>query len=223
MRSDGYDRGKFETAVRRAKRVMLAPGDRTTLLSAGALSASSLQPLPRFEDIERLCDPDCFTYVRRIIDCIARMIGLTPRSAPGGDGNNRFTTPDDLDRWIRRFATDVEGEPPRWTFRFDGMEAFCQCQQNVDRMRIVAPVCTVQELGVEAPLYFKTMLEANYHSALDPRYALEQGIVMSAFLHPLRPLTEDQFQSALQQVIEMVRTFGDSFSSSGIVFGPRSS
>lgn len=137
-------------------------------------------------------------------------------------GNGRGAhpcTPADLDRWVREHGSGVDGAPPSWVFRYEGVDAYCQCQSDVDRMRIVAPVCRVGQLNDQSAEFFEAMLKANYHSALDPRYALDHDLVMSAYLHPLKPLTEAQFLSGLRQVVEMVKTFGTTFSSTGIVFG----
>lgn len=77
--------------------------------------------------------------------------------------------------------------------------------------------------GVDMSAIFERLLQANYHSALDPRYAVEDGELVAAFLHPLSTLSEDQFYSALQQVTEMAWTFGTSYSSSEIIYGSRQS
>ena len=63
------------------------------------------------------------------------------------------------------------------------------------------------------------MLIANYHSSLDARYAVSQGIVYSAFLHPLSTLADDQLASALRQVAALATTFGSTYSSGELMFG----
>ena len=67
------------------------------------------------------------------------------------------------------------------------------------------------------------MLDANFHSALDARYAVSEGIVYALFLHPISSLTPQQIVSALDQVVSLVTTFGTSFSSGQLQFGPSSS
>jgi hypothetical protein len=85
-----------------------------------------------------------------------------------------------------------------------------------DRMRIVAPI------GPEAQLtdqQRKRILEANFHSALDVRYATSNGLVYAAYIHPLSPLRREEIQSALRQVAEPVKTFGTTYSSGELSFG----
>ena len=144
---------------------------------------------------------------------------MLPLYSSGNGHGPRTTSPEDLDRWIRKHGSDVEGGEPNWTFRFEDVNAYCQCQRDVDRMRIVAPICEVEQFGEQHEQLLEIMLQANYHSALDPRYAIDRGVVMSAYLHPLAAQDEAQFVSGLRQVVEMVRTFGTTFSSTGIVFG----
>lgn len=77
-----------------------------------------------------------------------------------------------------------------------------------DRMRIVAPI------GPEAKLtdqQRKRMLDANFHSALDVRYATSKGLVYAAYIHPLSTLRREEVQSALRQVAELVKTFGSTY------------
>ena len=63
------------------------------------------------------------------------------------------------------------------------------------------------------------MLIANFHSALDARYATGRGVVYAAFLHPLSALTEAELHSALRQVAALARNFGTSCSSGELLYG----
>jgi len=61
-------------------------------------------------------------------------------------------------------------------------------------------------------------LIANFHTALDIKYAITDGILWSAYIHPLKELTEDQVIDAVSQVFYGNVNFGASFSSSSLVF-----
>jgi hypothetical protein len=63
------------------------------------------------------------------------------------------------------------------------------------------------------------MLAANYHSALDAKYSLYEGFVVTVYTHPLKELTEDQLIDALKQVSTLAHTFGTTFSSTDLIFG----
>ncbi|MDP3092936.1 MAG: hypothetical protein Q8N04_19870 [Nitrospira sp.] len=111
---------------------------------------------------------------------------------------------------------DLRGESGQWRFTYAGVEMALLASLPHDRMRIVAPI------GPEAQLtdqQRKRMLDANFHSALDVRYATSNGLVYAAYIHPLSPLRREEVQSALRQVAELVKTFGSTYSSGELSFG----
>jgi len=61
-------------------------------------------------------------------------------------------------------------------------------------------------------------MEANFHTALDSRYAISEGILWSAFIHPLKELTEAQVVDAVNQVYSAAKTFGTYYSSGSLSF-----
>ncbi len=87
---------------------------------------------------------------------------------------------------------------------------------NADRMRIVAPVTSINDLEADDLI---RLMQANFDSALDARYALAQGVLWSTFIHPLSSLSSDDFGSGLGQTINLVRTYGSSYTSGALVFG----
>ena len=62
-------------------------------------------------------------------------------------------------------------------------------------------------------------MQANFDSALDARYAIGQGILWSTFLHRMSSLTVEDFLSGIGQSINIVMTFGTTFSSGEMTFG----
>ncbi|MDX8402865.1 MAG: hypothetical protein R8K54_00470 [Mariprofundaceae bacterium] len=84
-----------------------------------------------------------------------------------------------------------------------------------DRMRIIAPIMEYSKLTQEQK---DTIAESNFHRTLDARYAASKGILYSAFIHPMSPLTKKELESALDQVSSLVTTFGSSYSSGSLSF-----
>ena len=97
-----------------------------------------------------------------------------------------------------------------------GVDMVCVIDTNFDRMRIIAPI--TPSAGLD-PTVLDALLEANFHSALDARYATSNGYVYSAFIHPLSPLTEKELISALRQVATLALTFGTEYTSGELSFG----
>ena len=60
--------------------------------------------------------------------------------------------------------------------------------------------------------------EANFHTALDARYAFNKGILYAAYIHPLSTLTKAQLESALEQTATLAATFGKEYSSGSLIF-----
>lgn len=87
---------------------------------------------------------------------------------------------------------------------------------NADRMRLLAPVVEAAQMEPEIII---RLMQANFESALDARYALAQGIVWSTFIHPLSSLSLEEFGSGLGQTVNLVTTFGGSYTSGAIIFG----
>jgi hypothetical protein len=61
-------------------------------------------------------------------------------------------------------------------------------------------------------------LRANFHGALDLRYALSNEMIVVAFLHPLSALTREQIVSAIGQLASARETFGSTYSSGALSF-----
>ena len=88
--------------------------------------------------------------------------------------------------------------------------------ENADRMRMFTPI------GPESALdsgLMRRMLQANFDSALDARYAIANELIWGVFIHPLSRLDDEQFASALVQVLNVATSFGSSFSSGLFTFG----
>jgi len=121
-----------------------------------------------------------------------------------------------LEDLVRRVAGDVEGRPGAIRFTFGEVTIFCVSDPRFDRMRLIAPIIATDQL---TPEHTRRMLEANFHSALDARYATSEGVLYAAFIHPLSPLTEPQLASAIRQVATLAATFGTHYSSGELRFG----
>jgi hypothetical protein len=124
---------------------------------------------------------------------------------------------DELESVIEREGEDVEGGDGAWEFSHDGVRMACLTDLHFDRMRVIAPIVHVEDLESDQR---DAMLEANFHTALDARYAFSGGVVYSAFIHPLSPLSEDEARDAIAQVAQLVRSFGTSYTSGMLAFGP---
>jgi len=91
----------------------------------------------------------------------------------------------------------------------------CIYDAKANRMRIISPIVERKKLTEDKLL---NALVANFHSVLDVKYALSDEIIWSVYTHPLKELTEGQLTDAIQQVYAAAITFGDTYSSTNLVF-----
>jgi hypothetical protein len=85
-----------------------------------------------------------------------------------------------------------------------------------ERMRIMVPI---GDAGLLSQELLTRLMQANFDSALDARYAIAQDVLWGTFIHPLTSLDEKGFVSGLAQAIAVADNFGGSFSSGAMVFG----
>jgi len=122
---------------------------------------------------------------------------------------------DKLNGIIYTLSDTVQGENGSWQFIIDDLAFMCITDQLHNRMRIISPIAEMGEVTDEELL---RCMEANFHSALDARYAISDGILWAAFIHPLQELTKDQVISAITQVYSTAQTFGSYYSSGELSF-----
>ncbi len=125
-------------------------------------------------------------------------------------------TAERLGELVRRADPEAEQEGNGWRFSFQERPMILVSDPAADRMRIMTPIAHTDVLSDD--LMYR-MLQANYDAVLDSRYAVANGIVWSAFIHPLSPLDDEQFASAVVQVYFAAATFGTTFTSGLFMFG----
>lgn len=121
-----------------------------------------------------------------------------------------------LQQLIQRIDPETQVEANSMVFQVEGVSVTLVFDLNADRMRMVVPVAAASAL---TPELMTRILQANFDSALDARYAVAQDVLWSTFIHPLSPLTDDEFLSGLGQTINLVFTFGSTFNSGMFTFG----
>ncbi len=86
---------------------------------------------------------------------------------------------------------------------------------GADRMRVMAPIRSSDGLS-EADL--RRMMQANFDTALDARYAVAQGRLWSVFIHPFAALEKDQLISGIGQTVNLALTYGNLYTGGAMAF-----
>ena len=120
-----------------------------------------------------------------------------------------------LGQLIRRIDKNAQGDDGHWQFKVEDVTVTVLTDEKADRMRIIAPIAKAASLNKEM---MKRLMQANFDSALDARYAVAKGVLWSAYIHPLSPLDAKQFLEGVGQVVNLKVTFGSSFSSGAMLF-----
>lgn len=116
------------------------------------------------------------------------------------------------------FALDPDARPrgPGFEMTISDVPVLVVTDQQADRMRAMVPIRSAGDLTAEDMM---RMMQANFDSALDARYAVANGTLWAVFIHPLSPLQKDQFISALGQTVNVASTYGTLYSGGAMQFG----
>ena len=117
---------------------------------------------------------------------------------------------------LKRLDPELIGDTGNWFMTFENLTAQIITDKTADRMRIMIPIVQADSLD-HATLY--RLLQANFESALDARYAVAQGLVWSAYIHPLSTLTPQELVLAIAQTFNVATTYGSAYSSGLFQFG----
>ena len=98
----------------------------------------------------------------------------------------------------------------------DEVEIYLISDPTNDRMRLLAWVADVNRVD---PRIVNVLLQANFYRTLDARYAVSEGIVFSAYLHPISTLSREELISGFDQVLALAKNFGTTYSSGKLDFG----
>ncbi len=136
-------------------------------------------------------------------------------SPEGNVENNSPMTNQRLDELIRHVDGNAQGQLGRWSLTIEGVGVQVVTDERANRMRIISPILKTENLD-EQTLY--RLLQANFDTVLDARYAIANGILWSTFIHPLSQLSDEDFLVGMGQTVNAVITYGSTFSSGVLSF-----
>lgn len=115
-----------------------------------------------------------------------------------------------LEAIIKNLDPDFKGGNGHWQFEVSSLTLTVLTDESHNRMRVIIPILESEKLSKDE-LY--RIMQANFDSTLDARYAVAKGLLWSTFIHPLASLDDQQFLLGVGQTINLVTTFGESYSS----------
>jgi len=129
--------------------------------------------------------------------------------ASTGPSRDEPMTPARLEAWLRDQTDAFEVVDGQLRFLHGGVRMICLHDVRTDRLRLVAAVSEESALTVVSA---RILLQANFGNTLDARYAIRDGVLYAVYLHPLSTVVIRDLESALDQVANLVRNFGTTFS-----------
>lgn len=128
-------------------------------------------------------------------------------------------TPMTLERMgeiVRALDPEAKAAGPAFQMTIDDVPVLIITDPLANRMRAMVPIRSAEGMTTEE---LERLMQANFDTALDARYAVAQGRLWGVFLHPLAQLERDQFISGLGQVVNVAKTYGTLYSSGEMQFG----
>jgi len=138
-----------------------------------------------------------------------------PEIAPDKPPEGAMTL-DRLDAILRALDPEAETNGAAWQMSIDDVQVLVVTDARADRMRAMTPVARSADV-TEARM--TRMMQANFDTALDARYAIAKDVLWSVFIHPLSPLEKDQLISGIGQVVNLAQSYGTLYSSGGLLYG----
>jgi hypothetical protein len=117
---------------------------------------------------------------------------------------------------VRTIDPEAEAYGAGFQLTIDSIPIIIVADPRADRMRAMVPIRSAEGLTNEELL---RVMQANFDTALDARYAVANGRLWGAFIHPLSPLEREQFISALIQTVNLARTYGTLYTGGAQTFG----
>ena len=117
---------------------------------------------------------------------------------------------------IKGMALESKGEKGVVEFVYHQVRMYLVSDVKHDRMRIIVPIIEYKKL---TRTQIDLVLESNFHKSLDARYAVREGVLYAAYIHPLSDLSEAHIKSALAQVANLALTFGKEYTSGFLQYG----
>ena len=100
-------------------------------------------------------------------------------------------------------------------FLYQEIPLLCIYEVHANRMPMITTIIETKDIKEER---LPNMLGANFHSALDVKHWLSDGVIWAWFIHPLAELSEHQVLDGTDQVYSAAATCGTRYSSTNLVY-----
>ncbi len=150
-----------------------------------------------------------------MIRVLALLSILIPASLTAQEAEPHMTLPR-MAEIVLALDPDARIAGAGFEFVIDDIPVLIVTDVGANRMRAMVPIRSSDGMTAEE---MQRVMQANFDSALDARYAVAQGRLWGVFLHPFKELERDQLISGLAQTVNVAKTYGTLYSSGAGQFG----
>lgn len=123
---------------------------------------------------------------------------------------------DRMSEIVTALDPDAQAMPNGFQLTIDDVPMLIVHDLVANRMRAMVPIRMADGM---TPEELERVLQANFDTALDARYALANGRLWAIFIHPFRELERDQLISGLAQTVNIANTYGSLYTGGATQFG----
>jgi hypothetical protein len=150
-----------------------------------------------------------------MIRILAFIAFVLPVSAQAQDAEPHMTLPR-MAEIVLALDPEAQLSDTAFSLSIDDIPVLIVTDVRANRMRAMVPIRSAETMTAEE---MQRVMQANFDSALDARYAVARGQLWGVFLHPFKELERDQFISGVAQTVNVAKTYGSFFSSGAGQFG----
>ena len=150
-----------------------------------------------------------------MIRILALIAVLLPASLQAQEAEAHMTLPR-MAEIVLALDPEAQLSGAGFSFSIDDIPVLIVTDVRANRMRAMVPIRSAETM---TPEEMQRVMQANFDSALDARYAVAQGQLWGVFLHPFKELERDQFISGVAQTVNVAKTYGSLYSSGAGQFG----
>lgn len=125
-------------------------------------------------------------------------------------------TPERVAQIALALDPDARPTPSGFEMTIDDVPVLVIVDAAANRMRAMVPIRLAEDMTADE---LTRVMQANFDSALDARYALANGQLWGVFIHSLAQLEKDQLISGLGQTVNIAKTYGTLFTGGTFQFG----
>lgn len=150
-----------------------------------------------------------------MIRCLALIAFLLPATVQAQEAEPHMTV-SRMAQIVLALDPDAAVAGPGFSLTVDDIPILIVTDVAANRMRAMVPIRSAETMTAEE---MQRVMQANFDSALDARYAVAQGRLWGVFIHPFKELERDQFISGIAQTVNIAKTYGSLYTGGAAQFG----